>query len=95
MFLSPQVMRRLYAFFGMCAIVCSSAFISSFKSGLLNTVIGVLWRWLVLSLWAYGTNGISNGIANFRHLSDKIVFKVLFIVLGIGFLNLLYPPRPW
>ena len=41
------------------------------------------------SFWAYGTNGIRNGIATslflFALSRDKIVFKVLFIFLALGF----------
>lgn len=41
------------------------------------------------SFWAYGTNGIRNGIATSIFLyaisRDKIVFKVIFILIAIGF----------
>lgn len=41
------------------------------------------------SFWAFGTNGIRNGIATSVFLyalsRDKIVFKVLFVLIAIGF----------
>jgi len=41
------------------------------------------------SFWAYGTNGIRNGIATslfvFALSRDKLVFKVLFVTLAVGF----------
>ncbi|OYX85617.1 MAG: hypothetical protein B7Y83_04160 [Flavobacteriales bacterium 32-34-25] len=41
------------------------------------------------SFWAFGTNGIRNGIATSIFLyalsRDKIVFKVLFVIIAIGF----------
>lgn len=41
------------------------------------------------SFWSYGTNGIRNGIATSLFLyalsRDKIVFKVVFILIAIGF----------
>lgn len=41
------------------------------------------------SFWAYGTNGIRNGIATSLFLyalsREKLVFKVLFVIVAIGF----------
>lgn len=48
------------------------------------------------SFWAFGTNGIRNGIATSIFLyalsRDKIIFKVIFILIAIGFHKSVFIP---